>query len=497
VKEHAEELLRRLEKSREWPLRGERKILKDLYLYAALREADSDYLKPEGWKDGRQYIVDPLGQRIPEVWADMIFGEDPDFSHADQTNLDELVSDNDVPSELQSASAMVSSEGEAWWRVYVDKDLMDRPILDWHSRTTVVPHFKGRRLVAVAFISVIQDGNTAWRYVEVHAETVVVNRLYKLPASQPAADETDRPNVTQHTAPGKAFGEEVPLTDREETADIEPEWNHGLATLLCGRVINKKGRTHKLGVSDFRGVKDMLLALNEAATIGHENMRLTAKKRVEVDATVLAPTTIATPNGNQLTLAAPEFDAAESVFVRDNLDETLGSDSSTPFRVLEYSFDAAALTAWYLHLEDLILTRTRVAPQLVGRHTEQAQSAPALRARLIDSHLAANGKGRFWDDEMPNSFRALMLVDQLSTEQGGFGRPYTKIDEAVMIKRTDPIPEDEETKTRTDSQQISGGLASRKTVIKRRNPDWDDARIEQEIADIERDQFGPPAEEPA
>jgi hypothetical protein len=52
--------------------------------FAALRESDRDYLKKlKNWPADRDYIVDPLPERIAEAFADFLFGEDPVFTAAD------------------------------------------------------------------------------------------------------------------------------------------------------------------------------------------------------------------------------------------------------------------------------------------------------------------------------------------------------------------------------------------------------------------------------
>jgi hypothetical protein len=499
AKRHAAELIKRLSNMREWPTKTDRKKLAELYLYAAIREADADYLRPEDWDtDGPDWILDPLGQRIPEVWQDMIFGEDPTISHSSQEQYDFLVEENDLPGELWTAEGTTSSEGEVWWRWYVNMELSDAPILSFHSRTTVYPMFIGRRLVAVAFISIIQDGNQAWRYVECHAEEVVLNRLFKVPMSQPAGDETPRPSLPSS---GRSFGDEVPLTARPETADIEPNWEHGLQHMLCGRVLNKRGRDRRWGVSDYQGRLGLISALNDAANVGHDNLKLTGRKRAVIDPTALTPQTITTANGQQMTLPIPTFDSREQVFVRGSMDETLGSNDTAPFQVLEYDFDAQALEVYINGVENRLLTRSRIAPQLVGKATEDAATGPALRARLMDSVLCAGGKGRFWDDEAPGMLRAGALVDSLPRARDGFGRSYSDIDKLPEFKRADPLPPDETLELQNDVAELNAGLMSRKRIIARRNPEMEDQDVEDVMKEIDEDTptavAPPPPDDPA
>jgi hypothetical protein len=484
ARQHAAELIKRLANSKEWPTRHDRKMLQELYLYAAIRESDAEYLQPDDWSVDEQgtYILDPLGARIPGVWEDMVFGEDPVITHSAQKQYDFLIEENDLAGEFQTAEGTCSSEGEVWWRAYINEDLSDAPIIDFHSRTTVYPLFKGRKIVAVAFISVITDGNEAWRYVECHAEEVVLNRLFKVPMSQPAGDETPRPSIPSS---GRSFGDPVSLKDRDETADIEPNWEHGLKHMLCGRVINRRGRDRRRGVSDYQGKVGLLMALNDASNVGHDNLKLTGRKRAVINPEALQPQVVTMANGSQMTLPIPTFDSREQVFVRGGMDETLGSTDTAPFQVLEYSFDADALETYTNGLENRILTRSRIAPQLVGKATEDAATGPALRARLMDSVLAANGKGRFWDDEAPDMLRAAALVDNLSRSLKGFGRSYEAIDDLPEFKRSDPLPPDEQMELNNDIAEYEAGFISRKRVIARRNPEMDDEQVDELVEEIE------------
>lgn len=484
-RESAAKLLDILTSAKEWPLARERNLLADLYTWAALREANRDFLTPEGWDESKRgaYMVDPLAGRIAEAKADLIFGEAPEFkagAETDQGNVDGWVEENSLPSELQSAAQVCVSEGEVWWRVLVDKDAADYPILEWHSRTTVFPYYRGRKLLAVAFISIIEEDKRAWRYVELHAEGIVLNRLFEIPNPQVTQRTTANLKLPQATHPGRQFGQPVNLSERAETVDLPEEWPHDTGSLLAGRIINRRGRDPRIGVSDYSRVRDLLFSLNEATIIGHGNLRLTARKRAVVDSSVLTPSVDSA--GREI--GPPEFDSGEELFIRDQLDQSLDGNRPAPFHVLEYSFDAAALVVWDLHVEDKILIRTRTAPQLVGRHTEGAQTGPALRARLLDSILDANGKARFWDDESPKAAVAIQLVDALPDARGGYGRKYAKPGEPPVIERKSVLPEDEEGQVRRHAQAVGSGLESQFTAIQDLNPEWDEDDVKEELVRI-------------
>lgn len=495
-RDQIDQFKRILESMPEWPPKREAKILHDLYLYQALRESDHAFLKPADWREGRPYLIDPLAERIATAKADLIFGAEPDFTAAkdkDQALLEQLIEGNMVPSELQGAAEMAVSEGETWWRCYIDKELADVPILDFHSRTVTYPYLRGKRIRAVAFITVIQDGDDAWRQVEMHATGLVANFLYKVPLNQ-ARGETATRGVGQTQGGARPFGEQVNLDQRPETEDLAEEWVHDLDSMLAGRVINKRGRKPWVGVSDYHGKVDLLLELNEVQTVGRENMKLTAKKRVQIDQSLLSPGTLVTGNGQQITLPEPEFDSSEDVFVSEQLDEELGGGTGrVPFNVIEYSFEAEPLIAWKGDLEDTILIRCRVAPQLVGKHTEQAQTGPALRARLLDSILDSQGKARYWDDETPRALQACQMVDALPQALGGFARGWQDATDAPAMKRKSALPEDETEEITNHVASLNAGLESQKTAIGALHPEWDEGRIQQEIDDIN----GPAPQQPA
>jgi hypothetical protein len=222
------------------------------------------------------------------------------------------------------------------------------------------------------------------------------------------------------------------------------------------------------------------MGLNEAATVGTENMRLTGKKRAVVTPDMLD--------------AQGNFPTGADVWVRADTDGDPDKKTDSLIQV-EWEFDATALIEWAEHLADTALTRARVAPQLVGRFTEGAQTGPALRARLLDSILAAEGKARAWDAEVPNVLLAAQLVDALPEQDGGFGHDWSAAQTAPGVKRKDSLPVDEDDQVARLAQEISAEILSRKTAIEERHPEWESDRVDQELQQIEAD-LPQPAENP-
>jgi hypothetical protein len=460
---YADDLLTLLADSAEYPPPAEAYVRERVNLWAAFREADSDYLKPRGWGEDRsgdrQYMVDPLASRIVGAKADLIFGQDPTFTAAnegDQDQLDGLIDANDLPSQLQHAERVCASEGEVWWKAYVDTEQAPFPIIQWLSRAFVVPMFRGRTLLAAAFVSELDPlkKDEIWRLVEIHDRNTVTHHLFKAGKS------------------AKNIGDDVDLASHPDSEGLLDVWEHGLDQLLCGRVVNDEGTDPAYGVSDYVGVRDLLYALNEATTIGVENARLTAKKRI------VAPQRFLDERG--------EFPAGVDVIVATETDQDPDKPGQGLVQV-EWEFDAQALQVWTDDLESRILTRTRTAPVLVGRGAENAQTGPALRARLIDSVLDAHGKGRYWDDELPKCLRAAQRVDALSKDEHGLGNQWTAPDEPPAIERTLPLPEDETEQANRIAVEVGAELKSRKTAIEELHPDWTEEQVSAELKLIAED----------
>lgn len=464
AREHADQLLAQLEGTTKWPPPWEC-AWKDTRLWQALREADDNYLRRYvRWDTAenrqRQYIVDPMPSKISWTFAELVFGDDPTFTAgttADQARLDEFVEENQMPSELQSAEDICSSEGEVWWRILVDPMQAPVPIVEWHSRLAVLPMFRGRHLLAAALVSTYRPPNARdqdkrlYRYFEIHADEVVYNVLF--------LGEKDK------------VGKRVALDDLQQTADLQDVWDHGLG-MLCGRILNKRGRDPKRGVSDYAGVKDYLLALNETATIGQENARLTLKKRVVV------PDSYLDVRGN--------FPAGADVLIAPTTDR----DPDRPDQGLaqvEWSFDASAFIAYKEDLERTILGRVGLARQLVdaGNPTPDGRATgTALRLRLIPSMLETADKGRFWDDALPDIFTKAQMVDALPEERGGFAGQWSSPGQAPTIERSGSLPEDETEEATRHSTLVTAEIESRKTAIQELHPDWDETQVTAEIDQI-------------
>lgn len=454
--------------------------LDEIELYVAMRDSDRKTLSrlhPDWTRPDRQYRTDSLPERISAAFSDLLFGEAATFSlpdKADQEELDSLIEANQLDSELKRWAEDCSAEGEQWWRVFVNEQISDRPVLEMNSRLDVVPLWLGRHIGAVAFFQELarnevrlqgQDVSVeVFRHVEIQTDGLVRNLLYK------------------GTVAG--LGNVVPLTNQEETAELDEEWNHGLDIMLAGRVVNKLGRKWRLGVSHYRGIRDQLLDLNEARTIMAENARLAAKKRIVVPANALDE------DGN--------FDASEDVLTMEAMNESMSEDTpnaNQAYAILEYKFDSGPLIAHIKELEETALTRVGLTVSFVNGDSRggRAESGVSLRTKLIPTKLAAQGLMKHWATETPMMINALMQVDALPKEQGGLGNTWHDAKEMPTMAFGEVLPEEATEKANRHATLVTSELESLKTAIADLHPEWDENEVQKEIDQIKQDRipFGP------
>ena len=460
----------------------------DIITWVAMRENDRERLAldhPGGWPKDRQYRSDSLPARISAAFADLLYGETPTFraclpdgadedtESPDQAALEKLVEENNLAAQLRTMVHDCSSEGEQWWRVYTNPEESEYPILEFSSRLDVIPLFRGKRIVAIGFITTLFSQEIklendveweVWRKLEIQTDGLVCNYLFKGGMVE--------------------LGNQVDLKDLPETANIMPEWRHGLDIMLAGRVPNKLGRDYRLGISDYQGVKDQLFDLNEARTIMAENARLAAKKRA------VAPRRMLRADGT--------VDLGSDVFITENEgeDTELGNDKTrgSDFAILEYTFDASALIAHINELTTTAVTRCGLVEQFVntsGGSTDggAAVTGVALRTRLIPTTLTATGKSLYIDRELPRMMVALQQVDAMPTQDGGCGHDWAHPEIPPTIERASILPEDETELTSRHVTAVAGEIESIFTAVKDLHPEWDDDEINKEISRIHEDRM--------
>jgi hypothetical protein len=462
----ADDLVDRLDLATHWPIdEDEREARTQVERWVAFRENDREALKTiANWQSVTQpYRVDPLAERISGAFASLLFGREPKVKVAEgnpQDRMDDILRENRWGSRLRSAEETCSSEGEVWWRVVADPARFDQPMLTWHSRLDVVPHYVAQRVGAVAFISRLEDpdGDEAivWRHFEVHDDTTVRNVLYR-------GGET-------------RIGVQVELTAHPLVEELAEEWEHDTG-MMAGRIVNVEGTDPTLGKSDYDGIEDHLLELNECFSTGAKNRGLTALQRAYGPESAVDETG-ALPEGQNF-LAVDDSDMAPGM-----------TGPGEKFGVLNFTFDAEALIKWWRHVAQLALSRRGITPQFTGDATDAegyAQTGVALRMRLIPSTNEGDRRASPWRDEADNILLRLQQIDARPESERGFGQSWPKVDEAPAVTLGDALPVDEiEDSTRLSTLRSADAISIRQAVIER-NPDWDEKQVDEEVERINQD----------
>ena len=161
------------------------------------------------------------------------------------------------------------------------------------------------------------------------------------------------------------------------------------------------------------------------------------------------------------------------------------------YKVLEYSFDAAALIAYRRDTEQKALTRASLSPVYVGTEdaTGAAPTGVALRTKLIPTASAGKGKGRVWVSEGTKMLTAAQMLDALPIEEGGFGRTWANNGtDAPSFELADSLPRDEVEEASTRATAVQARIKSTRQAIIEEHEDWSKEQVDDELKAIREDQ---------
>jgi hypothetical protein len=462
--------------SNRWPPEGTRDVWEEIDFYSALRDSDVAQLRANASALGMSgthpsYLHLPIPRLISRVKANLLYGEAPRVTPAaeqDRSTLDDLIDENDLTSELHRAALIASSEGEVWGKVTVAPKVLSVPIVEFVSRRQVLPRFAGRFVVGATFVKEIREGPTArtvWRTLEDHTAGLIQTRLYQ-------GDDTH-------------LGTQMPLTSRPETADLLGGTDDigntvavvqtGIEQPLCVFIPNTIDTDPTRGVSDYLGVEAAFFAINEAATTGQANVRLTARKRLFVKGLYL------NSRGN--------LPNDQDVFRSDEQITENGAQGG-PVTVAQYTFESAELIAWQNHIIDLVLTLAGVSPQSVGRFAAgqgSTTSGTALKLRMTHTLMEAAGTGRYFDRGTRKLLRLAQLLDAFE-----FRRAWRSPTELPSIERGDGLPQDTIELAQELQALSSASAISTEQMVRRQHPDWTDEQVQAEVTAIEGANTPPP-----
>lgn len=454
-----------------WPPPAQADTWAAIELFQAFLASDETRIRQEAWRQHKlRYMVSPVPRMVSRAKANLLFGAPPKFKAAtdtDQERLDYITGRQGLGSELHRGAVVASAEGETWGRIVVAPGVIDVPIVEFISRSRVIPHFDGRFVVGATFVTTwIPSVNSSERYrmLEHYVAGAVETELY-------------RGTTTR-------LGSAMNLDSFTPTVGRQPVVPTGIDWPLTAFVPNAIDADPTRGYSDYQGLRARFLAINESDTVGQANLRLAGRKRAIVDGSHLKDGRV--PDG-------------DDVFVRTSR-ETGDGVTTSPLQLIDYSFEASQNIAWSNHLIDTTLTFAGVAPQAVGRAVDGgAVSGTALKLKMAHSLLETSGTGGYFDAGVARLLHAAQILDGRRTTEGGFGRKWSDPDAIPSLVRAEGLPRDDMEAAQQLTAWVNADAISLEEAVAFMHPSWDDTQISDEVdrirAERQRDAMPSPFEQ--
>lgn len=412
----------------------------------------------------------PLASDISTTSANLIFSEPPKLlvpGESDDTGpsttqkrLDELCDDG-MYATLLEAAEMCAALGGVYLRGCWDRDATDAPWLSPISADLAVPEWQWGRLSAVTFWRTLPGGERGKviRHLERHEPGFILHGLY----------EGDVDNL----------GRRIPLSENPATAQLAGQAGQdagvietGIKQLTAVYVPNMRPNrlwrgtpsAAHLGRPDIAGAEPLLDALDETYTSWIRDIRL-AKARI------IVPRSMLQSEGPGM---GSSWDADKEVYAPLTMLDRAGEGQITlsqfAIRVAEHRDTAQDLT-------EQILRSAGYSAQTFGSMGDAAVTATEVVARERQSFTTRNRKITYWRPALGAAFEMLLAIDKAM-----YGNGVDVIE--PLIEFADSVSEDPQTIATTASLLRTAEAASTETLVRMVHPDWDDARVQDEVNDI-------------
>lgn len=423
----------------------------------------------------RQDLHIPIAADLATTTADILYATPPSLvsSHeATEARVNTYI-DNGFFEHLITGAETGAALGGRYHRVTFDPSVSDTPFLHTIDADNALPEYQWGRLRAVTFWTVLTvEGGTIYRHLERHeldanGQGLVFHGLYQgtrdnLGVLMPLTEHTATQPLAHMVGP-----------DGYVTDGITP----GLAVVYIPNITpNRRHRTHahakNLGRSVYEGLEPLMDALDETYTAWMRDIRL-GKARIFADRDML--TTPTRPG------AAPAFDLDQEIFTPlDGLAGTMSN--SVPIQPQQFAI------RWQEHQQTAdTLTRhiIRAARYSIATFSDTGDSditATEVRARLEATRTTRDRKIRIERPAVEYLLRKMLTVDEAVYRARGLDPESVSVDFPPLVAQT-----------QADSLQaaalLTGArLASLETAVQMAHPDWDQARVVQEVDAIRREQ---------
>jgi hypothetical protein len=405
----------------------------------------------------------PLPSDIAATSADLLFGDMPTIKVADratQERLDALVDEGQLQQILHGGAEQGSALSGVYLRSTWDRDLVDRPILSVVQPDNVAPEFRWGMLRAATLWRDLpgSTASTILRHVERHEVGRILHGLY--------------------VGTPDNIGRAVPLSEHPETADLVASLGEDGASVATGiRDLtisyvpnigpNRLHRSSPIGRSDFQGIRDLFVSLDDVWTSWMRDIRL-ARARL------IVPDGYLRDYGPGM---GAGFDDDREVWHSLRMPPTEGNGitlNQFEIRVEEHQRSAEALM--------------RQAAQSAGYSAQsfgldgggEPITATEVDSRDARSMVTRKKKTGYWRNPLAHSLHVQLQLDAVH-----FGQRIAP--ERPSVTFGDGVAESEQNTATTLELLQRAGAVSTATKVRWLHPDWEDNQVDAEVVAILRE----------
>ncbi|MBS1968676.1 MAG: phage portal protein [Bdellovibrionales bacterium] len=409
----------------------------------------------------------PLPAAISQLASDYLFGEETKFlikgdgdqiAQAQQIALNVMLDNANMDSLLTESGEIASAAGGVVFKVIVDGELSNRPIIVLVKPDDAIVTFKHGIVTNIRFVHKLDkmnDDRYIWLIEDYNGRGEIVSTIH-----EGAAD-------------GNMTKERPELLERYE---IEPVFRTGYdgvaAVYIPNRRPNRKFLASGFGASDYQGVRQMFDSLDETYTSWINDIRL-AKGRLHIPETFIDYD----DEGNSA------FDMDNDIYRKLSGAAAMGDGSADKFAITQFAIRSDDFYKACIFIVQQIITTIGYSTQSFGITSETSQTATESNNRERKSYLTTSKKRRHFERGLK---QLIDIMRAVSNEHFGAGFDMSL---PVTVDFGDAVESDVSQLATVIDMLFRAQSASIETRVRYFNPSWTDEEVQQEVERI-RDENG-------
>ena len=429
-----------------------------------------------------------LAQEITRTSANLLYSEpataiiDGDDTEAIKTVQERLdtIAGPDFEQMMIGAAEVSSGLGGVFLRVSWDQAVREHVFVSKVDPDMAWPEFKWGMLTAVTFWRTVGTENTRiWRHLERHEVQdgigVILHGLYEGTAND--------------------LGQLVPLADRPETEPLAAivdsdakvsTLTEGLGAVYAPNILpSSLWRRHQLGAnlgrSDLEGIEQKLDALDELYSSWLRDIRL-GKGRLIVGESMLQDLGAGKGTG---------FDLDQSIFTPVKASPSSMGDAKMALEKVQFEIRTDDFLKAIDHFRRIILAAAGYSPSTFGLTEDgSAMTATEVAARQQLSFTTRKRKVLGLKPAAERILSKALATDAAIFPQGGAQAL------PVSVEFPDGVQDDPQAIANQNQLDYASQSASIEERVRKRNPDWDDIKVGEEVDRIRLENNLPPLQDP-